>query len=62
MHDRRAKMKLSSTLAKDFVCEGSVEAIKGILVLNKKESFNDQMILLKSFCHSGDRLKPSGGS
>ena len=63
VHGRYAQMKrVTWTLAKSFICEQCVEAMKGIVGPAEEITFYDQMELVKSFCHLGDRLNPSDGS
>ena len=63
MHGRCAKMKrVTSTLAKSFVCKVCVDAKKGIVEPGEKISFVDQVDFAKSFCYLEDRLNASGGS
>ena len=60
VHGRYAKTKrVTSTLAKGFVCELCVDAKEGIV---EEVSFFDQVDFVKSFCYFGDRLNVSGGS
>ena len=63
MHSRCAKTKrVSLFLAKGFICEGCVEAVKGIVEPDEKISFYDHVNLLTSFCYLKDRLIASGRS
>ena len=63
VHGRCAKMKrVTSTLAKSFVCELRVYKIEGIVEPGEKLSFFEQVDFVKSFCYLGDRLNASGGS
>ena len=63
VHGRCAKMKrVTSTLAKSFVCELCVDTKEGIVEPGKEISFFDQVGFVKSFCYLGDRLNASGGS
>ena len=56
------KMKrVTSTLAKDFVCELCVYTKEGILEPGEKIFF-DQVAFVKGFCYLGNRLIASGGS
>ena len=58
-----AEMKrVTSTLAKGFICERCVEPIKGIVAPAEELPFYDQEKLQKNFCYLGDRLNASGGS
>ena len=54
--------KVTSTLAKGFVCELCVDTVEGIVKPDEELSFFDQVDFVKSFCHLGDRLNASGGS
>ena len=63
LHGRCAKMKrVTSTLAKGFVCELGVYTKKGIVVPGEEISFFVQVDFVKSFCYLMDRLNASGGS
>ena len=63
VHGRCAKMKrVTSTLAKGFICDRCVEALIGIAELAEELTFYDQVKLVKNFSYLGDRLKASGGS
>ena len=63
IHGKRAKIKrVTSTLAKGFVCEICVDTKKGIVEPGEEISFFDQVDFVKSFCYLGDRLNASGGS
>ena len=63
VHGRCAKMKkVTSTLAKDFVCELCVDTTEGIWKPSEEISFFDQANFVKSFCYLGDKLITSGGS
>ena len=65
VHGRYAIVKkVPSTLAKGYVCERCVEAIKGIVEPDEEGSFHDQVELVMSFCYleRGGRLKTSGKS
>ena len=61
VHDRCAKMKrVTSTLAKGFVCELCVHTKKGIVQPGEKLSIFDQVDFVKSFCYLWDRFNASG--
>ena len=63
IHGRCAKIKrVTSTLAKGFVCELCVDRMVGIVEPNKEISFFDQVDFMKSFCYLVDRLNASGVS
>ena len=63
VHGRCAKMKrVTSTLAKGFVCELCVHTKEGIVEPGEEPSFFDQIDFVKSFCYLGDRLNTSGVS
>ena len=62
-HGRCVKMKrVTSTMAKGFVCELCVYTKEGIMEPGEELSFFGQVDLVKSFCYLGDRLNASGGS
>ena len=62
VHGRCAKMKrVTSTVAKGFVCKLCVGTKEGI-VEPGEEIFFDQVDFVKSFCYLEDRLNASGGS
>ena len=62
-HGRCAKIKkVTSTLAKVFVCELCVYTKEGIVEPGEELSFFDQVDFVKSFCYLGDRLDASGES
>ena len=42
-----------TTLAKEFVCERCVEAIKGVVESYEEVSFFDQVEFVMSFCYLG---------
>ena len=54
--------KVTSTLAKGFVCEVCVYTKEGIVEPGDEISFFDPVDFVKSFCYLGDRLNASGGS
>ena len=63
VHGRCAKMKrVTSSLAKNFVCEICVDTTGGIVKPGKEILLFDQVDFVKSFCFLGDRLNASGGS
>ena len=63
MHGTCAKMnRVTSTLAKGFICERCVETTKRIVKPAEELTFYDQMELVKSFCNLGNRLNASSGS
>ena len=63
VHGKCAKRKrVTSTLAKGFVCELCVCTKEGIAEPHEELSFCDQNDFVKSFCYLGDRLNASGGS
>ena len=53
---------MTSTLAKGFICEKCVKAIKGIAEPAEGFTFYDQVEPVTSFCFLGDRLNTHGGS
>ena len=62
VHGRYAKMKkVTSTLAKGFVCELCVDTKEGIVEPGEEIPFFDQVDFVKSICYLGDRLNVSGG-
>ena len=54
--------RVTSTLAKGFVCELCVDTKEGIVEPGEELSFFDQVDFVKIFCYFGDRLNVSGGS
>ena len=63
VHGRCSKVKkVTSTLAKCFICERYIEAMKGRGKPAKELTFYDHVKLGKSFSYFGDRLKASGES
>ena len=63
VHDRCAKIKrVTSTVAKGFLCKLCVDTKEGIVEPGEELSFFDQIDFVKSFCYLGYRLNPSGGS
>ena len=63
VHGRCARMKrITSTLAKGFVCKLCVDTKEGIVEPSEELSFYDQADFVKSFCYLGDRLNASGRS
>ena len=54
--------RVTSTLAKGFVCKLCVDTMEGIGKPGQEISFFDQVDFVKSFCFLGDRLNASGGS
>ena len=63
VHGRCAKLKrVTSTLAKGFVCELCVYTKEGIMEPGEELSFLDQIDFVNSFCYLGNRLNTSGGS
>ena len=54
--------RVTSTLAKDFVCKLCVDTKEGIVEPGEEISFFDQVDFVKSFCYLGDRLNASGES
>ena len=57
------KMKrVTSTLARNFICELCIYTKEGIVEPDEELSFFDQVDFVKSFCYLGDRLNASGGS
>ena len=54
--------RMTSTLAKGFVCELCVYKTEGIVEPGEEIPFFDQVNFVKSFCYFGDRLNASGGS
>ena len=63
VHGKSEKMKrVTSTLAKGFVCELCVCTKEGIVEPGEELAFFDQVDFVKSFCYLGDRLNASGGS
>ena len=62
VHGSCAKIKrMTSALAKVFVCGLCVDTKEGIVEPDKKLSFFDLVDLVKSFCYLGERLNASGG-
>ena len=60
---RCAKIKrVTSTLAKGFVCKLCGDTKEGIVEPGQEISFFDQVDFVKNFCYLGDRLNASGGS
>ena len=52
VHGRYAKMKrMTSTLAKGFVCELCIDTMEGIVEPREKILFFDQVDFMKSFCN-----------
>ena len=63
VHGRCTKInRVTSTLAKGFVCEPCTYTKKGIVEPSEELSFFDQADFVKSFCYLGDRLNAIGGS
>ena len=54
--------KVTSTLAKGFVCELCVDTKRGIVEPGEEISFFGQVDFVKNFCYLGDRLNANGGS
>ena len=54
--------RVTSTLAKGFLCKVCVDKKKGIVEVGKEISFFNQVDFVKSFCYLGDRLSASGAS
>ena len=54
--------RVTSTLAKGFVCELCVNTKEGIVEPGEELSFFDQVDFVKIFCYFGDRLNVSGRS
>ena len=54
--------RVTSTLAKGFVCELLVDTKEGMVEPGEKTSFFTQFDFVKSFCYLGDRLNASVGS
>ena len=54
--------RVTSTLARDFICELCIYTKEGIVEPGEELSFFDQVDFVKSFCYLGDRLNASGGS
>ena len=54
--------RMTSTMAKGFVCELCVYTKERIVEPGEEISFFDQVDFVKSFCFLGDRLNASGGS
>ena len=60
VHGRCAKMKrVTSTLAKGFVCQLCVDTKEGIVEPSEEISFFDQVGFVKSFCYLGGSLNAS---
>ena len=57
MHGTCAKMRVTSTHAKGFICELCVDTMEGIVEPGEEISFVDQVDLVKSF-YWGDKLMP----
>ena len=63
VHGRCAKTKrVTSTLAKGFVCGLCVYTKKGIVEQGEELSLFDQVDFVNSFCYLADRLNAIGGS
>ena len=63
VHGRSAKVKrVTSTLAKSFVCELCVDTKEEIVKPGEEISSFDHIDFVKSYCVLGDRLNASGGS
>ena len=63
VHGRCAKMKrVTSALAKDFVCELCVDTKQEIVESDEETSFFDQVDFVKSYCCLGDKSNASGES
>ena len=63
VHGRCAKMKrVTSTVAKGFVCGLRINTMEGIVEPDEEISFFDQVDYVKSFGYLRDRLNASGGS
>ena len=63
VHGRSAKMKrVTSTLAKGFVCELCIDTMEGIVEPGEEISFFDQVDFVNSFYYLEDKLNASGGS
>ena len=63
VHGRCAKMKrVTSTLAKGFVCKLCVDTMEGIVEPGEEISFFGQVEFVKSFCYLRDRLNATGKS
>ena len=63
VHGECAKMKrVTSTLAKGFVCELCVDTKEGNVEPDEEILFFDQVDSVKSFCYLEDRLNLSGES
>ena len=54
--------RVTTTLAKGFVCKLCVDTKKGIVEPGEEISFFNQVDFVKSFCYLGDKLNASGGS
>ena len=54
--------RVTSTLAKSFVCELCVDTKEEIVKPGEEISSFDQIDFVKSYCVLGDRLNASGGS
>ena len=54
--------RVTSTLAKDFVCELCFDAEERMVEPGEEISFFDQVDFVKSFCYLRDRLNASCGS
>ena len=52
--------RVTSTMAKRFVCELCVVTMEGIVKAD--EIFFDQVDFVQSFCYLGERLNANGGS
>ena len=63
VHSRCAEMKrVTSSLAKGFVCELWVDTMEGIVEPGEEESFFDHVDFVKRVCYLGDKLNASSGS
>ena len=54
--------RVTSALAKGFLCELCVDTIERIVGPGEEISFFDQVDFVKRFCYLGDRLNTNGGS
>ena len=54
--------RVTSTMAKGFVCELCVDTKEGIVEPDEEISFFNQVHFVKSICYLGDRVNASDGS
>ena len=54
--------RVTSTLAKDFICELCVDTKEGIVESGEEKSIFDLVDFVKTFCYLGNKLNASGES